>query len=439
LPKKQVDVLLFVEHVARELDIACAIKYLANHRYSMTVEVASMMFDIRRTLDRLQPQVVAIPYCFAITSFNVPSLLSVWPCAKYVNLAYEQIFRRHQLSSKAPGDSFARESVVHHSWAKFNSDFLIENGVRSENIVLNGNPTYSLYTQPYTSYFPSREELAALHGLDECKNWVFVPENYGAAFGTDRSVRHAGADSVDQAQAVSRFALDSFRDAVVWWARLAKEEDVELIVRPRPATPESKFSKAVEQHIDALPNNLHVIKSGTTREWILASDSTFSSYSTSLIESSVASKPSFMLAPRSFPDYLNADWHGMIPHVETYEQFRDAACNPTIGPERNALGNWAEREMMSTGDPISNLVELLRRARDGEVQAAEPVTEEEIVIANPVTHRGSIGKRFASKGRRILAEIYHSVGGKPPSNHEDDSFNQSDVDDRVSRWQTALG
>gem|GEM_PF-3616641 len=30
MAKKQIDVLLFIEHVARELDIACAVKYLQN-------------------------------------------------------------------------------------------------------------------------------------------------------------------------------------------------------------------------------------------------------------------------------------------------------------------------------------------------------------------------------------------------------------------------
>jgi hypothetical protein len=424
--------------VARELDIACAVKHLAMQRYGLSVEISSMIYDLGRTLRMFEPQVAAIPYCLYIDHVPIPSLLNSWPDVVILNLAYEQIFREHQLSIKSPTDRFARESVVHSSWAQFNSDFLTENGVLPENIVMNGNPTYSLYTEPYTKYFPSRSELAAKHKLDERKKWVFVPENYGAAFNTDRSVRLPDADSVDQAQAVRQFVIDSFRDATDWWARLAKEEDIELIVRPRPATPEASFKQAMLEHMDAIPANLHITKSGTTREWILASDSTFSSYSTSLIESSVAHKPSYMLAPIEFPEYLDAEWHGKIPHVDTYERFREASCSSVNGQELNALGNWANREMMSTGDPISNLVNLLNGARNGGVRPAVDVTSDEIEQVNPAKSRPSIGRRVASKGRRILSGIYRDVGSRTTSNHENDSFSQSDVEIRVSRWESVL-
>ena len=40
--KQNVDILLFVEHVARELDIACAIKYLLDKRHGISLEIASI-------------------------------------------------------------------------------------------------------------------------------------------------------------------------------------------------------------------------------------------------------------------------------------------------------------------------------------------------------------------------------------------------------------
>ena len=439
MAKKPIDVLLFIEHVARELDIACAVKYLAKQRHGLSVEIASIIYDVERTREKFDPLVIATPYCFAITSLNIAGFIKVWPYANYVNLAYEQIFRHHQLSVKAPADKFARENVIHHSWAKFNSDFLTDNGEFPENVVGNGNPTYSLYTEPYTAYFPTRNELADRHELDENKNWIFIPENYGAAFGSDRSVRVLGANPVGQAEGVREFARRSFHEAVIWWAKLAKEEDVEVIVRPRPATPESNFKLAMRDHIDSIPDTIHIFKEGTTREWILASDSTFSSYSTSLIESSIARRPSFMLAPQKFPEYLDADWHGMITYVETYEEFRNAACISDADSKLNELGKWAQLEMMGNGDPISNLVDLLNRARNDEVKASVAITQEQINTANQPIAKPNVGKRAVSKARRVLARMYHSVGRKPPSNHENDTISQSDIENRVARWKSVLG
>ena len=173
---------------------------------------------------------------------------------------------------------------------------------------------------------------------------------------------------------------------------------------------ESKFRQAMIEHVNTLPKNLHIIKTGTTREWILVSDAIFSSYSTSLIESAVACKPSFMLAPVEFPDYLNADWHSMIPHVATYEAFRDAAFDAVRAPLRNELGEWVEREMMSVGDPISNLVDLLAGASGGEVRPVVTITGEEIAFASPEPLKPSIVRGVVSKGRRTLAGVYRSNG-----------------------------
>ena len=51
--KKPIAVLLFIEHVARELDVACAVKYLAKQRHGLSVEIASIIYDVKRTHSQL--------------------------------------------------------------------------------------------------------------------------------------------------------------------------------------------------------------------------------------------------------------------------------------------------------------------------------------------------------------------------------------------------
>jgi hypothetical protein len=146
-----------------------------------------------------------------------------------------------------------------------------------------------------------------------------------------------------------------------------------------------------------------------------------------------------MLAPQKFPEYLDADWHGMITHVETYEEFRNAACISDADSKLNELGKWAQLEMMGKGDPISNLVDLLNRARNDEVKASVAITQEQINSANQPIAKPNVGKRAVLKVRCVLAGMYHSVGRKPPSNHENDKISQSDIENRVARWKSVLG
>ena len=94
---------------------------------------------------------------------------------------------------------------------------------------------------------------------------------------------------------------------------------------------------------------------------------------------------------------------------------------------------------MGNGDPISNLVDLLNRARNDEVKASVAITQEQINAANQPITKPNVRKRAVSKIRRVLAGMYHSVGRQPASNHEDDTISQSDIENRVARWKSVLG
>ena len=172
-----VDVLLFVEYVARELDIACAVKYLAAEQHQVTVEIAAVSWDLAATLRRYHPKVVAVPYCYSALPEDpgVHQMLTAWPGAVYLNLAYEQVYQRINQRFKLPRDAFAREHVLHHAWGDFYAESLREHGVPEAHVVVNGNPSYALYRPPYQAYFEaSRTDLARRYGLDPEKRWVFT-------------------------------------------------------------------------------------------------------------------------------------------------------------------------------------------------------------------------------------------------------------------------
>jgi hypothetical protein len=76
--------------------------------------------------------------------------------------------------------------------------------------------------------------------------------------------------------------------------RAMKDIDGEPILRPRLITPLEDFVAAVRRVVPDIPSRMHISEPGTVREWIMASDVTVSSHSTSLIEAAVARKPAFM-------------------------------------------------------------------------------------------------------------------------------------------------
>ncbi len=97
---------------------------------------------------------------------------------------------------------------------------------------------YRLYQPPYRSYFPSREELAHKFGLDPAKRWIFVPENYRWAFFTDSKLKRLAKHGLerDDLFAMRDYCRVSLTALVKWCDALARQGQVEVIFRPRPAT-----------------------------------------------------------------------------------------------------------------------------------------------------------------------------------------------------------
>ncbi len=355
-----IDLLLFYEHTARELDALCVVKHLCETRHGLRVELAHQPYGGPEALERWNPQVVAVPFCYSQSVTHYPFLLD-WPTATIFNLAWEQLFYQGNRAAKLPEGEFECRHVLHHAWGDVFARTLEGQGVPRANIFVNGQPAYMLYTEPYRRFFSSRAELAQRHGLDPAKRWVFFPENYNWAFYAEWKLAEMAASgtSHEHIQAMVAFCQDSFGQVMEWCRRATAQGDVEVIVRPRPATPMGEFAAAVERSVPVRPPSLHIIKDESVREWILASDVVVSSYSTSLIEAAVAGKASYMLEPIPIPQALHVEWHDRTARLRTYAQF-EAAC---LGqPERSSdqqLGQWARGQLMAHGDALANLADHL--------------------------------------------------------------------------------
>ena len=441
LVSQSVDVLYFIEHTARELDVACAVKYLAQKKHNLSIEIRSITAGLEETLAAYQPKVVALPYCIFVHDQGLAQIVSHWPGARYINLSFEQLLGKTQKKFKAPRDDFARRYVLHHAWGEFFAQYLQDSHVPRSQIVVNGNPSYMLYRSPYKNYYQPREELARQYDLDPEKRWAFVPENYGWAFFKDHMVRDRirRGFNPDDAFRYRDFARDSLRAAAAWWRDAAKLDSIELIVRPRPAIPRDQFVNTVREMAGELPNSLRFIKQGTVREWILASDIVFSSYSTTLLEAAVAQKPLYMLMPYPFPEFLYAPWYDLAAKVETGDAFLDVLTQSEPDQNWRPLENWVINKMMANGDAIANLADLFADVIAGQVDVPQPLP---VGRALSRLSWGRVKRSLRKTGWNLYQSGLAALGIKTRDQvwnpHEKDIVAPAHVHRRVARWEEIL-
>lgn len=357
---KKIDVLWLLEHKAREMEIACAVKSLVQARYGMDIIIRNMYFHAKEVMGKYIPRVVVFPYFYRASDAMIKDYIRVWPGATHFNLAMEQVHYKAHLMMKAPGDDFTRRRVIHHAWGDFYKNYIAESGVPTEHIFVNGNPVYQLYKKPYKEYFVRRTQLAQNNGIDPAKKWVFIPENYKWAFFSDVKLQASakrGGD-LEEHLMMRAFCQESLAQLLQWCNEAGKREELEIIFRPRPATNSQLMEDFFREHVGTPTKHLHFTKAETVREWILASDVVISSYSTSLIESAIAGKPIYMAEPVPIPESLSCDWYGLVPRIHDGAEFEQACLAPMENGNCD-LQKWAESAMLSNGDPISGLADFI--------------------------------------------------------------------------------
>jgi surface carbohydrate biosynthesis protein len=425
-----VDIVYFYEHASRELDVACAVAAILEREYDLSVKIVHWPVGYPAIENRIRTHLVVLPFCYTEDYFTL--LLAKWRRATYFNVSWEQLFYAGNLKAKTPRGRFATSYVIHHAWSELYAEFLKEQGVKEQDIFVNGQPAYTLYDKPYRHYFKSRTEIAAEYGLDPTLRWILFPENYNWAFYTqeklDQYVREG--QSPEEIQAMRKFCKKSLNDTILWCNEVAKRGDVELVVRPRPSTSLDSFLKVIKSIIPDISQRLHIIQEESVREWILASDIVVSSYSTSLIEAAIAGKAVYMLEPYPIPGPLRAEWHNLLPHIKTSKEFF-GACS--LGSDKDTgrdLNQWARQTMMSHGDSIRRLADFLgqlRHEKDGE----PPAIPWEVIVPD-IRNRWFTWLRLPY--RRIKRFLYKNKTTEVPVDYVRDIRTEDEIRDMVQKW-----
>lgn len=433
-----IDVLYLYEYTDRELDVACAVRQLAEERHGLRIQIEQHPYgELLSDLTRFRPRLVALSHW---SMPHVPYLID-WPEAVYVNLMWEQLLYKGNFKAKMPRGEFPLNHMIHHAWSDLTASHLRRAGVPAEHIFINGNLTYILYDEPYRRYYDRRDNLARQYGLDQAKRWVFFPENYNWAFYNEAQLQTFVTDEqpLREIQSMRDFCLRSFEEVMRWCRAVAEGGSVEVIVRPRPGTPLKMFREAVQRVLGDLPPHLHIIKGESIREWIIASGIVVSSYSTSLVEAAVAGKPSCIIEPYPIPESIHMGWHDLMPHIRTQPEFESLCARPETY-EDDRLSRWARDTMLSRGDPIVSLADFMAQISRGET-LRPPVPALEAMSMPPafnlplplLARYHWTFRQYQRFRRKIIKLPIH-----PNVTHEKELVGQAEVEQRVKRWKSIL-
>ena len=108
---KQPDVLYCIEHVGRELAIACAVKQIAKSKFDIEVEVISLPHHAEHAVKVYQPKLITVPAFLWRRGYGANAFLERLRGVPVFNLAIEQLFSDANRKFRMPKDAVARNST----------------------------------------------------------------------------------------------------------------------------------------------------------------------------------------------------------------------------------------------------------------------------------------------------------------------------------------
>ena len=439
--KSDPEIVILVEHISREFSIASILKMMLESKYGYNVQIQSI-YDTHN-LNKISPKILLTPFFRSLNSMIFPFVYK-WNQARIINLSYEQVFRSHQIKFREPKGSFVKNEVLHVSWGEDFSKFLLQNGVSVENIVLNGNLQYQLYKYPYRNVSYDRNFLSSKYNISSTKKWILFTENYGAIFGGDKSVTHPLMEDRITSEKVKTFVNKSFVKTMQWIDQISRINDLEIIIRPRPRTNKENLINYYKKINGTINSNIHFIKEDQARDWILSSDIIVSNYSTTLIESALADKKTFMFEPFLFPKYMVSEWYLYVPKIRTFDDFKSCIKNNVLNNSNvEDLKKWAFNTISPNFDVIDNLTTCINE----EYENHTPIYRDMMKYFNEDRVKYSIPGSINYNIRKFLRNLLTKVNlikyyKQDYQSHleilEQDRITESKVKIEINRWKSII-
>lgn len=338
---KNVDVLLFVEHKDRELEITCEIANILEKQYRLNIAIASLIYEPMISVFQVNPKVVVTPS----TAFGNGSAAWIYyevfgEDVTFVNMNYEQFISSWKGKYKTPSHYISKNKQKHFTWGEYFATTLIESGICKENIFLTGRPLSTIIKKEYIGQKSQhRKEISDRLNIDSNKIWNFIALTDGLAFVGEEKIQFIAKSGgkEDELRAHIKYVKDTIKIMIEWLNKYISTHDTDdyyFILRPHPSIANEQYEKLFTDILGYMPKNILLSKDFSAYKWLEASDRYFTNYSTLAIDAEILEKKYFVFNPIIKNVKENYWWCESGEKLNTYEEFK-TICDSA--PELNYL------------------------------------------------------------------------------------------------------
>jgi surface carbohydrate biosynthesis protein len=356
---KQIDVLILIEHVVRELEMAVLLKNLLSER-GLTSEIESTKFNKEALIFKYKPRVLVTPWAYnniEMDYFKSFNYFSKKPPI-ILNLHQEQITNERNLTYMLPTDE--AKNVYHLSWGQKFTNLLLDIGCSNKYIYELGNPRLDFYKKELFAYSMTKESLAKEFNLDVEKKWCLIIAN---------GIHHLSEEDINLFESrgvgyreISHIAREAHFTLLEWIEiYLNNNDDYQFIYRPHPSYASKDHNDKDLVNLANKHTNFNIVSEHSLRDWIVHSNLSMSFFSTAAVESTVAQKPHVLIRPLDLNSDLEVTiFKNTLNKIEVYKEFCNVLKRDDLKVDSNLIENIKKEVKINSNTLVTrNLVDVI--------------------------------------------------------------------------------
>ena len=318
-----VNILIIIEHTAREFESACLLKY-QYEALGYTAEIVGIYPNKEMLPLCYKADIILIPWAYSDRDMRFfKCFLSNSPDAIFINLHHEQYSGQDDKNICLPEGEAKR--IYHVSWGKKFTDSLVSCGCAKDSILEAGNIKLDIYKGNLRNLFLHKDFLSRQYNMDATKRWVLFIANGFHLMNSRKLDSIAEKDSgiLEKASIGIRCRKD-FLNFVQKY--LSVNKDVVFIYRPHPYYAMLDIQSAdIKKLLHEHPHYFYAISDYAIGNWIANVDSCISFHSTSAVECCVSNVPYYLFRTNTLPENQDYSFFVGYPYViKSYADFCSA-------------------------------------------------------------------------------------------------------------------
>lgn len=295
-----IDFLILYEHKARELE-NCVYLAEALKKRGHSVRISSMLSFKRKTY---KPRVIVTPHLYDENQARYYTT-SIWKGnrPRVVSMQYEQVLNIAGRKTQIHRPKGYAKKAFHVAWGENERNEYLSNGIKESNILEVGSISMDFDTNYFSSYLPTKDEVAQEFNIPLEKKWCIFFSSFAYCGRSDENLNRL--PNKNNAYRL-REIMEKTKPVILAWFEAAIKDNPNLvfIYRKHPA---EDVGNTLKQLIVNYPKQFYEISEHSIRPWIHVSDYCCTWFSTSSIDAFFAGKPCAVLRPYPLDDDLEVE------------------------------------------------------------------------------------------------------------------------------------